>query len=68
MNVFYGYVKCYAWEIIYNRYFSSKNKSEKIDFQIPGFHISMLLSQCLYDLYFLMAYSFGYLMTQYRLG
>ena len=59
INVFYRYVK---W------YFSSKNKSGKIDFQIPGSLISLFLYQCLYYLYFLTTYSSGYLMIQYRLG
>ena len=43
------------------RYFGSKNKSEKINFQVLDCLTTQLLNQTLCDLYFQIAFSFGYL-------
>ena len=42
LNVFYGYVKCYAWELIYKRDILVQTKKQ-IDFKIPGSVISVSL-------------------------
>ena len=68
MNVLCVYVKFHAWAMISKRdILVQKNKSEKIIFHIPESLISLSVYQCLHEDYFLIAYSFGYLMIQDRL-
>ena len=44
------------------RNFGSKNKSKKINFQVPDYLTTQLLNQILCDLYFQIAFFFGHLM------